>query len=147
MLLDGLLERGSIAVLGKVMAFTEARHQVLVNNVSNFDTVGYRMRDLPVAQFHATLDQAIQARTKAGANAPLDMPSQRGLAWDAQGRLHALAQQIEPENQNVLFHDGNNRFVEKQMSELSQNALRHNVVAALLKGKYDELGAAIRGRL
>ena len=39
MLIENLINRGTAPVLEKVMSFTEARHEMLVNNVTNFDTV------------------------------------------------------------------------------------------------------------
>lgn len=134
-------------MLEKVMAFTEARHEVLANNISNIDTVGYPMQDLSVAEFDKSLSEAIARREKSGASAPLTLRSTRNLTWDSRGQLHATATEIDSNETNILFHDRNNRFVEKQMSEMSKNALRHQVVAALLKGKYDGLSQAIRGRL
>jgi flagellar basal-body rod protein FlgB len=145
MFLEGLLNRGSMPVLQQVMAFTQERHEVLANNISNFDTVGYKMQDLPVEEFFGALDAAIADRDRGGAGRPLRMRSTSNLHWDAVGRLHA--QPVEIENNNILFHDNNNRFVEKQMSAMAQNALLHNVSAELLRGQYESLQTAIRGRL
>ncbi len=145
MLFEGLLNRGSIPVLERVMSFTEARQGVLANNVSNFDTVGYKVKDLSKEVFFATLREAVERRAKGGASAPLAMESTGQLEWDGRGRLRAQASPVA--NSNILFHDGNNRFVEKQMSEMAQNAMLHNVTAELLRGQYSGLQTAIRGRL
>ena len=40
-----------------------------------------------------------------------------------------------------------NRFVEKQLSDLAQNSLLHNVTAELLRGQYNSMQTAIRERL
>ena len=132
-------------VLQQVMAFTQERHEVLANNISNFDTVGYKMQDLPVEEFFESLDAAIADRDRGGASRPLRMRSTSNLHWDRVGRLHA--QPVEIENNNILFHDGNNRFVEKQMSAMAKNALLHNVSAELLRGQYEMLRTALRERL
>lgn len=144
MLIEGLLNRGSMPVLEQVMNFTEQRHNVLVNNVSNFDTVGYQAQDLPQGEFRKALDRAVERRRAGGAGAPLEMASTRHLQWDRQGRLRARPVEI-PDN-NILFQDGNNRFVEKQMAALAKNALHHNVAVELLRGQHNLLGMAIRGR-
>ena len=145
MFLEGLLNRGSMPVLQQVMAFTQERHKVLANNISNLDTVGYKMQDLPVADFFAALDEAIAEQGRGGAGRPLRMRSTGNLHWDQAGRLHAKP--IEIKNNNILFHDNNNRFVEKQMSAMAKNALLHNVSAELLRGQYESLRTAIRERL
>ena len=145
MFLEGLLNRGSMPVLQQVMSFTQERQEVLANNISNFDTVGYKMQDLPVEEFMAALDEAIADRDRGGVSRPLRMRSTGNLHWDQVGRLHA--QPVEIENNNILFHDNNNRFVEKQMSAMAKNALLHNVSAELLRGQYEMLRTALRERL
>ena len=145
MFLEGLLNRGSMPVLQQVMAFTQERHTVLANNVSNLDTVGYKMQDLPVAEFFEALDEAIADRDRGGAGRPLRMRSTSNLHWDQVGRLQARP--VEIKNNNILFHDDNNRFVEKQMSAMAKNALLHNVSAELLRGQYEMLRTALRERL
>lgn len=144
MIFEGLLNRGALPVLQQVMSFTEARHEVLANNISNLDTVGYKMKDLPTDEFFRTLDDAVRRRDAAGAGASLEMRAGRHLRWDRNGRLQAKPAELE--NSNILFHDENNRSVEKQMSAMAQNALLHNVTAELLRGKYGLLKAAISGK-
>lgn len=129
------------------MSFTEARHEVLANNISNFDTVGYQARDLPVAEFQEALSAAVARREQAGAGAGLALESTRHLRWDGGGRLASEATPVRGEEGDILYHDRNNRFVEKQMSELAQNGLLHNVAAELLRSEYGLLQTAIRGRL
>lgn len=145
MLLEGLLNRGSMPVLEQVLAFTHARHKVLVNNISNMDTVGYQMKDLPVQEFYSALDEALVRRNSGGAGQPLEMRNTRHLRWDRHGRLQA--QPMTLDDNNILFHDRNNRFVEKQMSDMAQNALRHNASVEMLRQQYELLRTAIRGRL
>ena len=145
MSLEGLLTRGSMPVLEQVLSFTEQRQKVLADNISNIDTVGYKMKDLDAASFNQALNDAVQRRAARGADAPLTMTDSRTLRWDAAGNL--TAQAIESENNNILFHDDNNRFIEKQMSLMSQNGLRHNVTAEMLRGKYSLLQQAIRGQM
>ncbi|MCP4711020.1 MAG: hypothetical protein GY869_20540 [Planctomycetes bacterium] len=145
MLIENLINRGTAPVLEKVMSFTEARHEMLVNNVTNFDTVGYKMQDLPMEEFFGTLRKAVERREAGGAGDSLRMENTRHLKWDRQG--HLQAEPMEWENHNILFHDENNRFVEKQMSEMAKNALLHNVAAELLRLQYSSLQTAIKGRL
>ena len=145
MFIENLLNRGSLPVLQAVMSFTQARHEVLANNISNFDTVGYKMKDLPTEEFFSTLSKAVENRGGRGAGAALKIGSTRHLSWDNQGNLQAEA--VELENSNILFHDRNNRFVEKQMSEMSKNAVLHNVTVELLRQQYELLEIAIRDRL
>lgn len=145
MLLEGLLNRGSLPVLQQVMGFTEARHEVLVNNISNFDTVGYKVKDLPEEEFFSALREAVDQREGKGAGAALEMKSTRHLQWDSNGGLES--EPAELRDNNILFHDGNNRFVEKQMSALAKNGILHNVATELLRQQYGLLKSAISGRI
>ena len=129
-------------VLQAVLSFTEARHEVLANNVSNFDTVGYKMKDLPKEEFFSALDEAVERRDRLGAGAALQIKATRHLQWDGRGNFRA--DPVELEGNNILFHDRNNRFVEKQISEMSQNAILHNVAVEMLRGQYELLQTAIR---
>ena len=132
-------------VLQQVMAFAQARQKVLADNVSNFDTVGYKMKDLPSEEFFAALSQAVENRDRGGAGAPLAPAATGNLRWDRNGNLHAKP--VEIENSNILFHDQNNRSVEAQMSKMAQNGMLHNIIAEMLRGQYAQLQTAIRGNL
>lgn len=143
MLIERLIDRGTMPVLRQVMMFTEARHEVLANNVSNFDTVGFKMKDLDYQAFNEELQSAVDRRDSRGA--ALEMRDRRNISWDRLGRPRPRP--IEIEDNNVLFHDRNNRFVEKQMSQMAQNAMRHNVAVELLRQQHDLLSMAIRERV
>ena len=41
MFFEGLVNRGSLPAMEKMLAFTEARHRVLTENIANVDTPGY----------------------------------------------------------------------------------------------------------
>ncbi|MBI9017094.1 MAG: flagellar basal body rod protein FlgB [Phycisphaerae bacterium] len=144
MIFESLLNRGSMPVLQQVMSFTEARHEVLANNVSNFDTVGYKMQDLAKDEFFAELNRAIKQRDAGGAGAQLEMRNTSNIKFN-NNSLRASV--LESESNNILFHDKNNRSVEKQMAEMAKNTIMHDVVAELLRGKYNGLQTAIRGTL
>ncbi len=145
MLFENLVNRGVSPVLERVMSFTQARHEVLVDNISNFDTVGYKMKNLPQDEFNRQLNQAIEKRSRRGAGAALDLEATRNIRWDARYRVKASP--VEIEENNILFQDENNRSVEKQMSQMASNALLHNMSAELLKQQYGLLSLAIKGKL
>ena len=145
MLFENIVNRGNMPVLQQVMAFTEERHKVLADNISNIDTVDYQMKDLDSDAFFASLSDAIEKRSRRGAGAPLEMKSSRFVDWDNKGRIMATA--VPSESDNILFHDKNNRSIEKQMSELAKNGLMYNTAAELLRGQYDKLTMAIRGTM
>ncbi len=145
MFLEGLFERGAVPVLQNVLSFSQQRHKVLVNNISNFDTVGYKVKDLPATAFNQALRDAVDRRDRRGVGEPLSVKGQRHFRWDRQGRLEVEPQEVK--NNNVLFHDRNNRFIEKQLVAMNKNSGRHQMVSTMLRQQYDLMHTAIRGRL
>ena len=103
------------------------------------------MKDLDTDGFISSLSEAIERRSRRGAGAPLEIESSRYIDWDKRGRIHTTAVNSRPDN--ILFHDENNRSIERQMTELAKNGLMHNTAAELLKGQYDKLTMAIRGTM
>jgi len=142
MLLSSLFERGALPVLQKAMAFAEQRQKVLANNVANFDTIGYKVKDLPVDDFNEALREAVKKRDKRGVGASLEVAPHRHFRYDRSGRLQTRPREIQ--DNNILFHDQNNRFLEKQLLALDKNSGRHRMLAEMLGQQYNLLRSAIR---
>lgn len=133
---------GAFPVLEKALAFTEARNRMLATNVANITTPGYRAKQLDIGAFQAALRQAAD-RQAAGGKFKIEETSEFGT--DAAGFLKVRPSEEPVEN--LLFHDGTNARIEQQMAGLAQNAMMSQMAAELLKGYYDGMQKAIRGRL
>ena len=132
-MIESLVNAESIPVLERMISFTAHRHRAIVQNIANLDTPGYTMQDLPVEKFRKELAEAIEARRRdGGTHLP---PMRRGIL------------QPHPAVDYVLFHDRNNRSVEKQMALLAENAMAHNASIEILKKQFNLLEVAIRERL
>lgn len=142
MFFGDVVNRGLIPAMDKMLAFTQARHRVLTENIANADTPGYRTRQLDAKAFQAALAEAMESRGGSGSD-PLVIP--RGEQWhmDRGGRL-VVTPTAEPV-ENTLFHDGTNVRIERQMALLAENAMMHQTVTELLRDKYTGLIKAIRG--
>jgi len=138
--LSCIFERGPLATAAKVAAFAEARQAVLADNIANIDTPGYKVRDLPVAEFQQALARAIE-QTRVG-GAPLAMASTRHIRIEPDGRL--TFQPIDRDDANLLYHDRGNRSIEQEMGEMVKNALVHRVATEVLRKQQETLEAAIR---
>lgn len=132
----------TIEVLHKALAFTEARHRVLTENIANIDTPGYRTKKLDAATFQQTLAQALENH-KAHPSTPLELQPSEEFHEHQSGRLIVTPSEEPPEN--ILFHDGTNSRVEQQMAMLAENALMHQTLTELLRGRYEGVLKAIRG--
>ena len=127
MFIDQLINTGATPTLERLLRFTEARQNLLSEDVANVSTPNYRQKDLSVAAFQQTLRQRLAAGTDAA-----NETDGEELAHDAGG---------------ILFHDGNNRSMEQLMSNGAKNALMHNTVVEILRRQYQTLDMALRERV
>ena len=127
-MLGDLINNTSMPTLERLIAFTEQRHDLLVNNIANIDTPGYKVKDLDVRKFQQDMSEAIKNRS-----------TQQNTGSAQQAKIDF--------NQYVLFHDGNNRSIEKQMTAITKNSVMHNAAVELLKSRYQLLERAISLRV
>ncbi|MFQ5411113.1 MAG: flagellar basal body rod protein FlgB [Phycisphaerae bacterium] len=143
MFLTAITSGGAFPMLEKTLAFAEARNRMLANNIANIDTPGFRAGQLDVSAFQAALREASARRERPGDRFKLD--ESREIRTNELGHLETTPS-LEPVD-NLLFHDGTNARIERQMADLAENTMMHQVSTELLKGYYDGMGKAIRGRL
>ena len=148
-MIKGMFTYGSMPVLERMVQFTGARQELIAHNIANFSTPFYKPTDLDPAMFQEQLRDALGQRSRK----PNPMRRDLELGSTSQvrmGRGHASKQmQFRPgqQNENILFHDENNRDVERTMQDLVENALAHRTSVELLKSQFDLLRTAIRERV
>jgi flagellar basal-body rod protein FlgB len=140
--LNGILGSKAISALEQMGAFTEARQKVIAENIANVDTPGYQHKQVGLESFQQALSQAMQA---GASDQPLGPVSSDQVQYDATGHM-VLRPGITPAD-NLTFHDGTNGQIEKDMTEMAQNTLLHQVSAEMLARKYRGLETAIRGQV
>jgi flagellar basal-body rod protein FlgB len=144
MFFSGMVNRGALPAMEKMLAFTQARHRMIAENVANVDTPGYRTQQLDAAAFQRSLREALDARTEER-TATLEIAGTDQFRLDGAGRLR-VTPTAEPA-ENILFHDRTNVRIENQMAMLAENAMMHETVSELLRGKFEGMLKAIRGRV
>ena len=144
MILPDVFNNSGIPALEKMLSFTQARQKMLAENIANVDTPGYRIKQLDPAKFQTALRQAVDNQKAAGPSAALELPGTDQFSTDASGLLK-VKPSLEPA-ENVLFHDGTNVRIERQMAMMAENAMMHQTAAELLRNKYECLTKAIQGR-
>lgn len=142
MWIPNVVNRDALPVLEKVAAYTEARHRMLTENIANIDTPGYRTKHLDTATFQEALGKALTRRAEDPSGA-FKLPATREFHEDASGGL--VVTPVEEPAENILFHDGTNARLERQMAMLAENALMHQAATELLRTQFDTLRRAIRG--
>jgi flagellar basal-body rod protein FlgB len=137
---NNIIASRTISALEQMAAFTEARQKVIAENVANVDTPGYQHKKVDLAGFQQALAEAM----RNGAADGLPRASNDQVRYDEFGRM-VLRPAIEPAD-NLTFHDGTNGQIEKDMTDMADNQMLHQVATSLIQHHYRMLETAIRGR-
>lgn len=144
MLLENLTNRGATPALVNTLSFAEARHRMLAENIANWQTPGYKSKQLDARAFQKALRRALDEKGR-DAKKPFVVAGSGQFRTGPDGRLH-VTPEVQPVA-NVLFHDGTNASIERMMSDLAGNAMMYETASTILKGYYNGLRKAIRGTL
>lgn len=144
-MIQGMFDSGALPVLHRLVQFTEERHKVLTNNVANLSTPYFKPGDLDAKSFQTALGRAIDKR-RAAAHAndgPLALRDTRQLMF----RPDRLEVRPQATNDGILYHDQNNRDLERTMQQLAENTLAHNAAIEMLRNQFAMIQTAIRERV
>ena len=144
MLFEGVVNGGSIPAMDQTLTFLRARLEMIAENVANVDTPGYRTKHLDAKAFQQALGEAMRRRDPRPGS-PFELPGTEQFRLDRHGYLQ-VTPTSEPQ-ENILFHDGTEMSIERQMADLAETQMMHQTVVTLLKGRYDGLKKAIAGRI
>lgn len=147
--LEGLLNSDAMPTLRAVARFASARHRLILGNIANISTPGYQTQDVNVRAFQQELAKAVERRRagsgddSGGGTAELDLKSTDQFRVSPSGDISLTPQKV---GGNVLFHDRNNRDLERLMQDLTENATMFRLATDLLRSRAAMLDAAIRER-
>ncbi len=144
MFLSSITDRGATPALVKTLVYNQARLEVLAENVANMHTPGYRAKHLDKVAFQRALREALQARG-SDPTRPFLVKVDGEVQPDQHGRLRITPKEKPVEN--VLFHDGTNLSLERQMADLAETGMMHELASTLLRGRFQGLRKAISGRV
>jgi len=144
MWIDRLTSSRTTHAVALAAQFAEQRHKVLAENVANIDTPDYHSKRLDPGAFQASLGEALDlAREKRTRRLEL-----RGNAQFSTGADGAIkVRPAESPAPNVLFQDGTNARLERLLADVGQNNLSYDLAMNLLRGRYQQMLRAIRGRV
>jgi flagellar basal-body rod protein FlgB len=112
------------AVIAKSLDASGMRHRIIADNIANVETPGFTRSDV---SFESSLQQALE--NEAGENV-LD-------------QIDELQPDVEPDVLSVARPDGNNVSIDKEMTELTKNALRYETLIQLMNLKGAQIRSAI----
>jgi len=139
-----LFNSGGMQALELTLQFAGQRQRLIQNNIANIDTPDYRPMDVSPGKFQAALASALKSREERGGVGPLCLDGSREIVQAADGSI--TLNPLTPSG-NVLFHDRNNRDLERSMQSLAENTATYRVAADLLRSRYDVLRTAISQRV
>ncbi len=168
-----LFRSTTIPALQQTLAFTEKRHELLASNIANMDTPDYRARDLSVSKFQTALAEQIEdaknpspgnsspslyspghspfAAFSPGNNLPGGY-SPRVLGTADSGDAVATTRPLTRDDslsgprgtmEPIVYHDGSDVSLERQVTEISKNQSMHNMAVATMRNQFALLRAAI----
>ena len=133
-----LLDSTTIPALAETLQFAQARHTVLLGNLANIHTPGYRTRDLSTSVFQQRLKEALAENQRRGESLSPGIVTRD--ADDPMRRVHdSLA--------NILYHDETNIDLEKQVAEITKNQFLHNFALTVMTDQFQLLQSAISERV
>lgn len=135
---------GAVPALEMLLRFAGQRQRFIAGNIANISTPNYQPRDVSVQGFQKALSSAIEARRAKGGVGPLEWQETRELRRDLRGDLRLVP--TEP-SKNILFHDRNNRDLERMLQAQTENSFAYRVAVDLLRGRMEQLRAAIAERV
>lgn len=144
-MISELIQGGAIPVLEMTMRFAGQRQRLIAHNIANADTPDFQPADVSVSGFQKMLGQAIDKRRNSGSelSGPLFWGETQEFKKSPGGTLKLKPG--TPQN-NILFHDRNNRDLERLMQDNVENALVFRTSSELLRSRYDILRSAIAQR-
>jgi flagellar basal-body rod protein FlgB len=140
-MIDGLLGQTSLPALERSLQFMSARQKLLIGNLANAETPGFRPVDVDPRAFQAALRDSIEQRA-------LDQDGRLTLDDGAPVAFSHAGVELKPEvlADNILFHDGNDRSVERLLQRVTENVYAFRAASQLLRGQFETINAAIRER-
>jgi flagellar basal-body rod protein FlgB len=108
----GLANSGAAPALENMMRFAAQRQKLLMHNIANLSTPDFQQADVSIADFQANLKQAIEERRGKGGQGPLELERTGEVTPRADGSFRLVPKSASG---GVLFHDRNNRSLEKLM--------------------------------
>lgn len=148
MFMDEVTSAGAMPVLEATMRFAGARNRILAHNIANLDTPDFRPLDVSTSGFQAQLRKAVEERRARsggghGDSSSLDIKETREVQFSPTGEVTLRPATASG---NILFHDRNNRDLERTVQDLVENVGVYRVASDLLRSKYETLKLAMTER-
>jgi len=125
-------EDNGMRSMEKFLDLTVQRQSLISSNLANVDTPGYKTLDLSFEQElrDATASDGSRLETTNSLHLPIGTAAQTAAVKQVEGL--------------TVRNDLNNVNIDREMAQVSTNALKFSMVAQLLAGKFKTLKSAIQ---
>lgn len=141
-MIEGIHGSTSLPALERSIQYMSARQRLLAGNLANIETPGFRPTDVSPAAFQHALREALDQKRVDGRG---------GLAFEetAPVAFTEAGTELKPQvlAENIMFHDGNDRSVERIMQKMQENVYSFRIASQLLRNQFELLNTAIRERM
>jgi len=146
MLIQDLASAGSLPVLSEMLRFAGQRQRLLTHNIANMDTPDFRPLDASPADFQNALRTAVEARRArtGGERGEIDLVETGEVVRSSDG---GMSLKPKTPSAGILFHDRNNRDLERMMQDLAENGMVYRMTTDLMRRQGDLLRTAISQRV
>lgn len=130
------------------MQFAGKRQAILAHNLANVSTPMFQNKDVSVDGFRRVLGQAIdQRRAKYGGHrGEMRMRTTQEIRPN-EGAGGTLDLRPTTASGNILYHDQNDRDLERMMQDLAENVAYFRVASELYRSHMSQLRTAISLRI
>lgn len=133
---------GAIPTMEAALSYAFRRHEVIINNIANSSTPGFRAQDLPVEEFNKVLARA----TRPERPSPVVLGQPFDGTTPSAPFFHPNLFSPSPEP-GVPGADGNTVVPELEASKMAKNAALFTALSQLLARQYDLIEKALRERV
>ena len=140
-----LTNSGAIPTLAAAMRFAGQRQKLIAHNIANISTPNFIEKDVSVSDFQSSLARAVEERRTAtgGGSGTLPLENTDEVQVDSTG---AMTLNPETPTGGILFHDKNNRDLERLMQQSVENAAFYRMNIDLLRTRFEMLKVAVTQR-
>lgn len=141
-----LVTADALPTLAASMRFAARRQPLIAHNIANLSTPDFRPIDVSPRRFQESLSKAVDERRQkfGGVRGELNIESTKEIRVDSRGRLELRPTEI---GANVLFHDRNDRDLERLLQSQTENLAAFRTAAQLFRSRMDLLNSAITERV
>lgn len=147
MLIDQVLNTDALPSLEKTIQFAARRQALIAHNIANISTPNFQQKDVSIEGFQRSLGEAIDRRRArsggSGVRGELEYEGTREIKPTAKG----LELRPRTSTGNILYHDRNDRDLERLMQGMVENLTVFRAAVDLMKNRMELINAAIRERL